>query len=127
VDGTEYGAVPASLAEAAVRPGEPAYPQLASTFRRGAPGIVLLPRTVEQVVDAVGFAGRQPHVPLGIRSGGHGLSGRSTNDGGIVVTSEPERHRGGRPCSTARPHRPRCAVEGGRRRIAAARLGAVIG
>jgi FAD/FMN-containing dehydrogenase len=75
VDGSEYGAVPASLADAAVRPGEPAYPRLASTyFRRGAPGIVLLPRTVEQVVDAVGFAGRHPHAPLGIRSGGGTVS-----------------------------------------------------
>jgi FAD/FMN-containing dehydrogenase len=46
---------------------------------------VLLPRTVEQVVDAVGFAERHLHSPLGIRSGGHGLSGRSTNDGGIVI------------------------------------------
>jgi hypothetical protein len=46
---------------------------------------VLLPRTVEQVVDAVDFAGHHPHAPLGIRSGGHGLSGRSTNDGGIVI------------------------------------------
>ena len=79
-------AVPASLADAAVKPGDPAYGQLTSTyFRGGAPGIVLLPRTVEQVVDAVGFAGRHLHLPLGIRSGGHGLSGRSTNDGGIVV------------------------------------------
>jgi hypothetical protein len=89
VDGiidTEYDAVPASLAGAAVRPGDPAYASLASTyFRRGAPGIVLLPRTVEQVVDAVGFARHHPHLPLGVRSGGHGLSGRSTNDGGIVI------------------------------------------
>jgi FAD/FMN-containing dehydrogenase len=69
-----------------VTPGDPAYGGLASTyFRGGAPGIVLLPRTVEQVVDAVGFAALQPHLPLGIRSGGHGLSGRSTNRGGIVV------------------------------------------
>ena len=82
----EYDAVPASLADAAVRPGDPAYSRLASTyFRGGAPGIVLLPRTVEQVVDAVGFAGRRVQVPLGLRSGGHGLSGRSTNDGGIVI------------------------------------------
>ena len=35
--------------------------------------------------DAVDFAGRHLHLPLGIRSGGHGLSGRSTNDGGIVI------------------------------------------
>ena len=67
-------------------PGDPAYGRLRSTyFRGGAPGIVLLPRTVEQVVDAVDFAGRHLHLPLGIRSGGHGLSGRSTNDGGIVI------------------------------------------
>jgi hypothetical protein len=79
-------AVPASLADAAVKPGDPAYGGLTSTyFRGGAPGVVLLPRTVEQVVDAVGFAGRRLQVPLGIRSGGHGLSGRSTNDGGIVI------------------------------------------
>ena len=82
----DYDAVPASLADAAVMPGDPAYGRLTSTyFRGGAPGIVLLPRTVEQVVDAVDFAGRHLHLPLGIRSGGHGLSGRSTNDGGIVV------------------------------------------
>ena len=82
----DYDAVPASLADAAVKPGDPAYGRLTSTyFRGGAPGIVLLPRTVEQVVDAVGFAGRHLHLPLGIRSGGHGLSGRSTNDGGIVI------------------------------------------
>ena len=82
----DYDAVPASLAGAAVKPGDPAYGRLASTyFRGGAPGIMLLPRTVEQVADAVGFAGHHLHVPLGIRSGGHGLSGRSTNDGGIVI------------------------------------------
>ena len=82
----DYDAVPASLADAAVTPGDPAYGRLTSTyFRGGAPGIVLLPRTVEQVVDAVDFAGRHLHLPLGIRSGGHGLSGRSTNDGGIVI------------------------------------------
>ena len=82
----DYNALPASLADAAVKPGDPAYGRLTSTyFRGGAPGVVLLPRTVEEVVDAVDFAGRHLHLPLGIRSGGHGLSGRSTNDGGIVI------------------------------------------
>src|SRR5690606_14852414 len=46
---------------------------------------VLRPRTTAEVVDALAFARRHPHLPLGIRSGGHGVSGRSTNDGGIVI------------------------------------------
>jgi Berberine and berberine like len=42
-------AVPTCLADAAVEPGDPAYSRLTSTyFRDGAPGIVLLPRTVER-------------------------------------------------------------------------------
>lgn len=78
--------VPTVLADVAVRPGDADYSRLASTyFRGGAPGIVLLPRTAGEVVDAVGFARQNVHLALGIRSGGHGLSGRSTNDGGIVI------------------------------------------
>jgi FAD/FMN-containing dehydrogenase len=46
---------------------------------------VLRPRTVAEVVEAVAFARRHRDLPLGIRSGGHGISGRSTNDGGLVV------------------------------------------
>jgi hypothetical protein len=81
----EHG-VPPSLADAAVKPGDPGYARLASTyFRGGAPAVVLLPRTVEEVVDAVELARRHLHLPLAIRSGGHGLSGRSTNEGGIVI------------------------------------------
>jgi hypothetical protein len=36
------------------------------------------------VVEALGFA-REQEVPLSIRSGGHGISGCSTNDGGIII------------------------------------------
>jgi len=39
---------------------------------------------VDEIVDALAFA-RDQEVPLAVRSGGHGISGRSTNDGGIVI------------------------------------------
>ena len=80
-----YDAVPAALRDVAVEPGDGPYPNLSNTYLRGgAPGLVLLPRSTAEVVDALDFARRQP-VPLSLRSGGHGISGRSTNDGGIVV------------------------------------------
>ena len=84
--GIDYDAVPASLTHTAVEPGDPAYGRVKSTYMRGgAPGLVLRPDTVEQVADAVGYARQNPHLDLGIRSGGHGLSGRSTNHGGLVI------------------------------------------
>jgi alkanesulfonate monooxygenase SsuD/methylene tetrahydromethanopterin reductase-like flavin-dependent oxidoreductase (luciferase family) len=84
-DGIEYDALPASLAPSAVEPGDRAYPELRHNYlRSGRPGLVLLPSTPAEVADALGYA-RAQDVPLGIRSGGHGVSGRSTNDGGIVI------------------------------------------
>jgi FAD/FMN-containing dehydrogenase len=85
-DGIAYDEIPESLRERAVEPGDFAYPKVRSTYMRGgAPGLVLRPRSVAEVQEAVAFARRHPGVPLGIRSGGHGISGRSTNDGGIVI------------------------------------------
>jgi alkanesulfonate monooxygenase SsuD/methylene tetrahydromethanopterin reductase-like flavin-dependent oxidoreductase (luciferase family)/FAD/FMN-containing dehydrogenase len=84
-DGIDYEGVPTSLASRAVEPGDFAYRTVRSTYMRGgAPGLVLRPENTAEVVDAVAFA-RSQTVPLGIRSGGHGISGRSTNDGGIVI------------------------------------------
>ena len=83
VAGIDYDAVPADVP--AVEPGDRAYASLRSTYmRRGAPGVVLLPRTTSQVVDALGYALAQDG-PLAVRSGGHGISGRSTNDGGVLL------------------------------------------
>ncbi|MET4580556.1 alkanesulfonate monooxygenase SsuD/methylene tetrahydromethanopterin reductase-like flavin-dependent oxidoreductase (luciferase family)/FAD/FMN-containing dehydrogenase [Conyzicola nivalis] len=82
-DGIDYDAVPAGIA--AVEPGDLAYANVRSTYMRGgAPGLVLRPADTGEVVRALAFARAQP-VPLGVRSGGHGVSGRSTNDGGIVI------------------------------------------
>jgi alkanesulfonate monooxygenase SsuD/methylene tetrahydromethanopterin reductase-like flavin-dependent oxidoreductase (luciferase family)/FAD/FMN-containing dehydrogenase len=84
-EGIEYDQIPASLADRAVEPGDVGYGDVRSTYLRGgAPGLVLRPSTTEEVAEAIVFARQQP-VPMAIRSGGHGLSGRSTNDGGIVI------------------------------------------
>ena len=84
--GIDYDGVPDSLAQTAVEPGDPGYPRVRSNYMRGGnPGLVLRPENVRQVVDAVGYARRNPHLELGIRSGGHGISGRSTNNGGLVL------------------------------------------
>ncbi|WP_328463235.1 LLM class flavin-dependent oxidoreductase [Actinoplanes sp. NBC_00393] len=84
-DGIDYDGLPAELAAVAIEPGDFEYARVRSTYLRGgAPGLVLQPRTVDEVVAAVAFA-RDQEVPLAVRSGGHGISGRSTNDGGIVI------------------------------------------
>ena len=81
-----YDDVPETLIETAVEPGDAAFGRVRSTYLRGGnPGLVLRPRSVQGVADAVGFARSHLHLPLGIRSGGHGISGRSTNNGGLVI------------------------------------------
>lgn len=85
VPGLELAALPARLRERAHGPRDRGYDDVRSTYMlAGRPGVVLLPRSPAEVAEAVTFAGGQP-VPLAIRSGGHGLSLRSTNDGGIVI------------------------------------------
>lgn len=85
-DGIDYDSVPESLAARAVEPGDAQFSRVRSNYLRGGnPGIVLRPGSIEEVVDAVAFARAHPGVALGVRSGGHGISGRSTNDGGIVI------------------------------------------
>jgi FAD/FMN-containing dehydrogenase len=81
-----YDEIPEELAETVVEPGDAAYAKVRSTYLRGGnPGLVLRPGSVPQVASALAFARDHLHLPLGIRSGGHGISGRSTNDGGLVI------------------------------------------
>lgn len=85
--GIDYDGLPDALADGAVEPGDVDYARVRSTYMRGgSPGLVLRPRDVGEVVEALAFVRRHPGVPFGLRSGGHGMSGRSTNDGGIVVS-----------------------------------------
>jgi hypothetical protein len=84
--GIAYDALPETLQANAVEPGDRQYAKVRSTYiRSGAPGLVLRPESAAEVAEALGFAREQEDVPLAIRSGGHGISGRSTNDGGIVI------------------------------------------
>ncbi|MDN3496872.1 LLM class flavin-dependent oxidoreductase [Planococcus sp. APC 4015] len=83
-EGIAYDDLPVGLA--AVEPGDFGYGDVRATYMRGGrPGIVLQPASPDQVAEAVAFARRHPDLPLAVRSGGHGISGRSTNDGGIVI------------------------------------------
>ncbi|MCF4119480.1 LLM class flavin-dependent oxidoreductase [Antribacter sp. KLBMP9083] len=83
--GIDYDALPAALAERAVEPGDRGYDAVRHNYlRSGSPGLVLRPRSPEEVAEALAYAQRQD-VPLAVRSAGHGISGRSTNDGGIVL------------------------------------------
>jgi len=85
-EGINYDGVPESLKTELVEPGDARYSRVSNNYMRGgSPGIVLRPGSVDEVVDAVAYAAQHPDVPLGVRSGGHGISGRSTNDGGVVI------------------------------------------
>jgi FAD/FMN-containing dehydrogenase len=81
----DYDAIPASLAADAVEPGHATYARHRHTYVwSGSPGLVLRPGTTEEVAEAVRYA-RTQAVPIAVRSGGHGVSGRATNDGGVVI------------------------------------------
>jgi FAD/FMN-containing dehydrogenase len=83
--GIDYDGVPASLAAQAVEPGDPQYERVRHSYSRtGSPALVLRPSTAGEVSEAVTFARAQKKA-VSVRSGGHGISGRSTNDGGVVI------------------------------------------
>lgn len=84
--GIAYDDVPESILDITVEPGDLEYARVHSTYMRGgSPGIVFRTRTVDEVIAALAFAREHADRPLGIRSGGHGISGRSTNRDGIVI------------------------------------------
>lgn len=84
--GIDYDNVPTSLVNGVIEPGDSGYWRVKSTYLRGgSPGIVFQVKNTSEVVEAIAFARSHAHLPLSIRSAGHGISGRSTNDGGIVI------------------------------------------
>ncbi|WP_433513663.1 FAD-binding oxidoreductase [Nonomuraea sp. CA-143628] len=68
-----------------IRPGDPRYGSVRHVYTAtGSPARVIRPRTTAEVAEALSL-GREADGPLAIRSGGHGISSVSTNDGGTVI------------------------------------------
>lgn len=85
-EGIDYDNIPPTLRAIAIEPGNVNFRKVKSTYMRGgSPGIVFQANHTAEVVEALAFARKHPDLPMGVRSGGHGISGRSTNDGGIVI------------------------------------------
>src|SRR5690606_36008098 len=77
----DYDAIPAALAKDAIEPGDNNFEDVRHSYIwPGKPGLVLTPHSAEEVSQAVLYA-RQQDAPMTVRSGGHGIAGRSTNDG----------------------------------------------
>ncbi|MDX3070899.1 FAD-binding oxidoreductase [Streptomyces sp. NPDC088354] len=77
--------VPPGLAGKLVTPGDRRYGALRSTYTRaGSPALVALPESPSDVASALALAADQ-RLRVSVRSGGHGLSGAATNDGGLVI------------------------------------------
>lgn len=68
-----------------IRPGDDAYNHARAVFNRiGNPAFVVQCASTHDVSLSITFA-RTHGLPFAIRSGGHGLLGTATNDGGVVV------------------------------------------
>ncbi len=73
------------IAGEVVVPGSPTYDQLRKVFNHaGSPAVIVRGQSTDDLVTALGFA-REHHLPVSVRSGGHGLSGRATNNAGLVL------------------------------------------
>ncbi|WP_038038112.1 LLM class flavin-dependent oxidoreductase [Thermorudis peleae] len=82
----DYAAIPPELASKVVTPRDERYDALRSVYMaRGRPGVIILCASSDDVAAALAFARTQTDAPLSIRSGGHGIAGLATNDGGIVI------------------------------------------
>ncbi|WP_329303825.1 FAD-binding oxidoreductase [Streptomyces sp. NBC_00659] len=78
-------ALPPSLTGRTVLPSDARYERVRHGYvHRGAPATVIFPESVEETAVALAYA-RTRGTVVSVRSGGHGISGRSTNDGGVVV------------------------------------------
>ncbi len=81
----DLAALPARLEGKTFTPRDAGYDDVRSTYMAvGQPALVIMAEDADDVSAAVVYASAQD-VPLSVRSGGHGIAGLSTNDGGIII------------------------------------------
>lgn len=86
-----WPALPQALREVATNKDADNYRQVRSNYSRiGHPELVIMAENEQQVIETIKYAAQvrrvtQERVPFSFRSGGHGLTRASVNDGGIVL------------------------------------------
>lgn len=81
----ELVTAPAELSGKLITPDDSRYRTYRSTYTTvGSPTVVAVPESAGDVAAALLMA-RERGLPLAVRSGGHGLAGSGTNDGGLVI------------------------------------------
>jgi len=85
MDPQDVTALKARLMGDVVTPDSPQYAALRSVFNRaGHPALIVCGQSSEDIVTALRFA-RAQGLSVSVRGGGHGLHGKATNDGGLVL------------------------------------------
>ncbi|TLG80867.1 FAD-binding oxidoreductase [Vagococcus zengguangii] len=83
-------ALPKNLTNKIIKPEDRDYHYVRSSYMGvGRPEIVVMAETNQDVVDTIAYVNElrksMSEVPFSIRSGGHGMSGSSTNVGGVIL------------------------------------------
>ncbi|RPA58658.1 FAD-binding protein [Aerococcus agrisoli] len=82
--------IPETLKKIAVFPGDKEYRYLQSSYtKKGRPQVVLMAENDTDIINSVRYVKElkvsHPDLLVSVRSGGHGLSGSSTNENGIII------------------------------------------
>lgn len=81
--------VPKFLKQIAITPTSPSYARQSSSYMKvGTPQLIFMIATEAQAIEAVNYSvaarKKDASIPFSVRSGGHGISGSSVNQGGII-------------------------------------------
>lgn len=85
MDKQTFAAFTSRIAGEVILPDSPAYDNLRSVYNQaGSPAMIVQPKSADDIAEAIRFA-VDNQLTLAVRSGGHGLNGLATNNGGLVI------------------------------------------